>query len=120
VPSKESPGLLEAANGMLRLAAANSGRADNKSAICDGFGNGFEFRGLCKQRFSTNGGTRFAEGQFVGIHDAKMEETEVTHGARSGANVERIAWLDEDDAQVVELGEGRQGRRVYSRGEAMM
>jgi hypothetical protein len=48
-----------------------------------------------------------------------MEETKVAHGASGSANVERIARLDKDDAQVVGLGEGRQGRRVYSRGEAM-
>jgi hypothetical protein len=33
-----------------------------------------------------------------------MEETEVAHGACGGANVERIARVDEDDAQVIELG----------------
>ncbi len=101
--------MLEAANGMLRLAAANSGRADNKSAICNGFGDGPEFLSAGEQRLSADGGTRFAEGKFVGVHDAKMEQAKVTHGASGGANVQRIARLDEDDAQLVELGEQRQG-----------
>ena len=60
--------------------------------------SGIEYRGTC-----------FAEGQLIGIHDAKMEEAKVAHGAGGGANVEWIARLDKDDAQVVELGEGRQG-----------
>jgi hypothetical protein len=33
-----------------------------------------------------------------------MEEAKVAHGAGGGADVERIARVDEDDAQVVELG----------------
>jgi hypothetical protein len=101
--------LLQAANRVLRLAAADGGGADNESAIRDGFGDGFELRGLCKQRLSADGGTRFAEGQFVGIHDAQMEEAEVAHRASGGANVERIARVDENDVQMVELGKSRQG-----------
>ncbi len=106
--TKEASGWFEAANGMLRLAAADGGGADNESAIRYGFGDGFELRGLRKHRRGANGGTRFAEGQFVGIHDAKMEEAKVAHGASGGADVERIARLDKDDVQVLELGEGRQ------------
>ncbi len=109
VLSKESPGLLEAAYRVLRLAAADGGSANNEGAIRDGFGDRFEFFGAGEQWLSTNGGTRFAKGRFVGIHDAQMEEAEVAHGASGGANVERIARLDKDDAQVVELGKGRQG-----------
>jgi len=46
-----------------------------------------------------------------------MEEAEVAHGARSGADVERIARLDKDDAQVFELGERRQGSE-FTAGES--
>ena len=102
-------GLTEPTDRVLRLAAADGGGTDNEGAIRNGFGNGFELFSAVKQWRGANGGTRFAEGQVVGIHDAKMKETEVAHGASGGANVERIAGLDEDNAQVVELGEGRQG-----------
>lgn len=37
-----------------------------------------------------------------------MEETEVAHGAGGRADVERVARIDEDDAQAVELGSGGQ------------
>jgi hypothetical protein len=33
-----------------------------------------------------------------------MKEAKVAHGAGGGANVERIARVDEDDAQIIELG----------------
>ena len=106
--TKEASGWFEAANGMLRLAAADGGGSDDEGAIRDGFGNGFELFGASEQWLSANRGTRFAGGQFVGIHYAQMEEAKVAHGASSGADVERIARLDKDDVQVLELGEGRQ------------
>ncbi len=109
VLSKESPGLLEAAYRVLRLAAADGGSANNEGAIRDGFGDRFEFFGAGEQWLSTNGGTRFAKGRFVGIHDAQMEEAEVTHGASGSTDVERIARLDEDNAQEVGFGVRRQG-----------
>jgi hypothetical protein len=37
-----------------------------------------------------------------------MEEAEVAHRASGGANVERIARVDENDVQMVELGKRRQ------------
>jgi len=35
---------------------------------------------------------------FIRVHHAKMEESEVAHGAGGGADVEGIARTDEDDA----------------------
>lgn len=101
--------LLKAANRMQGLAAADGSGSHDEGAIRDGFGDSFEFFGAGEQRLSTDGGPRFAESQFVWIDDAKMSEAEVTHGAGSGSDVQRIARLDEDNAQVVEFGMGRQG-----------
>ncbi len=56
-----------------------------------------------------------AKGQLVGVYYAKMEETEVAHGTGGGADIERIAWADEDDAQAIGFDVERQGTRVYSR-----
>jgi hypothetical protein len=107
--AQESRGLLEAANRVLRLAAADRGGPDNERAIRHSFRDGLKFFGAGEQWGGADGGARFAKCQFIRIHDAKMEEAEVAHGASGGANVERIARLDENDAQVVELGKGRQG-----------
>ena len=107
--------MFESANRVLRLAFADGGGSHHKRAIRDGLGDGSEFFGSCEQRRSSNGGTSFAEGEFIGIYHAKMEEAEVAHGTRGGAHIERIARLDEDDAQMVEFGLSRQGSEFTPR-----
>src|ERR1019366_6882069 len=42
-------------------------------------------------------GNRFAKGNFVGIDDAQVVHSEVRHGARGGADVQRIARGNEDN-----------------------
>ena len=96
--------MLEALNEVLRFAAANGGGADDESAVRNGFGNSLELFGASEKRRGAHGRACFTKSQFVGIDDAKVEEAEVAHGAGGGANVERIARVDEDDAQVIELG----------------
>ena len=105
----EARSLLKAANRMQGLAAADGSGANNEGAVRDGIGDGFEFFGAGKQRLRADGGTRFAESQFVWVYHAKMREAEVAHGPGSGADVQGIARLDENDAQVVEFGVRRQG-----------
>jgi len=58
----------------------------------------FELFGTGEQRCGADGGTRLAKSQFIRVHHAKMEESEVAHGAGGGADVEGIARTDEDDA----------------------
>lgn len=106
----DAPSLFEAANGVLRLATANGGGTYNQGAVRDGFGDRFKFFGARKQWLRTDGGTRFAKGQFVRVYDAKMQKAEIAHSARGGPNVQGIARLDEDDMQAVGFGIRRQGR----------
>ena len=101
------------------MTEADSGCSDDERAVRDGFGNGLEFFGAGEQRRGADGGTRLAECQLIRVHHAKMEESEVAHGTRGGADVEGIARTDEYYAQAVEFGVGRQGRRVYSRRAVM-
>ena len=96
--------MFEAFDGVLRVAAAHGGGADDESAVRHGFGNSLELFGASEKRRGAHSGACFTKSQFVGVDDAKMEETEVAHGAGGSANVERIARVDEDDAQVIELG----------------
>jgi len=114
--------LFEAFDEVLRVTAAHGGGADDESAVRNGFGETLELFGAGEKRRGAHSGACFTKGQFVGIDDAKMEEAEVAHGAGGGANVERIARVDEDDAQVIELGWGGQGtdsilRRGGEKGE---
>ena len=113
----EARGFVEAPDGVPQFAAADGGGSDDEGAVCDGVGHGLEFLGAGEQRRSSDSGTRFAKRQLERIHHPEMKEAEIAHGAGGGADVQRVARIHEDDAQVVELGEGRQGRRVYSRRE---
>ncbi len=101
--------LFKAPDRVLQFAEAGSSGSNDEGAVRDGFGHGFELLCADEHRRGSDGGTRFAKRQFIGIHDTKMEETEVAHGAGGRADVERVARIDEDDAQAVELGSGGQG-----------
>src|SRR5712692_6530152 len=102
--AEKAGGLIQQMDPVLRLAAANGGGSDHKRAIFYGFGEGFELLGAGQQRRGTDGGTRLAKSQFVGIHDAKMEETEVAHGASGGTDIERIARSDKNNPQAIGFG----------------
>jgi hypothetical protein len=88
---EKTRGLLKAADGMLQLTEADGGGSDDEPAIFDGFADGLELFSLGEQRLGANGGARFAKSQLVGVHHAKMEEAEVTHGAGGSADVKGIA-----------------------------
>ena len=111
--------MLKASDGMLQLAEANGGGSDDEGAVCDGFAERLELFCPGEQRRGADRGTRLAKCQLIRVHHAKMEESEVAHRPGGGADVEGIAWADEYDAQAVEFGMERQGRRVYSRIEVM-
>ena len=97
----EVGGGFEGVHGVLGLAVAKRGGSDDEGAVGDGFGEAGEFLGLLQDVGRAHGGAGFAEGEVVGLDDAEMEESEVAHGAGSGAEVERVASADEDDAEVV-------------------
>ena len=99
------------------MTEADGGGSDDQCAIRYGFGDSLELFGEGEQRRGADGGTRLAKSQFIWVHHAKMEESEIAHGAGGGADVEGIARTDEDDAQAVGFGVQSQGRRVYSRTE---
>jgi hypothetical protein len=107
--AEEAGGLVQAAHGVLQLPKANRSGSNNESAILDGFSNGLEFFGFGEQRRGADGGTGLAKCQFVGVHDAKMEKAEIAHGARGGADVERVARGDKNDPQAVGFGISWQG-----------
>jgi len=94
-------------DGMLRLAIADSGRADNKRAIGDSPGDIREFLGLTQEVGSADGGLRFAKSDFVGIYHAETRKAKVAHGPRRRADVEGIAGAHEDDAEIFERKHGR-------------
>jgi hypothetical protein len=104
--AKEAGGLIQAADGVAQLTLADGGGSDNQCAIFNSFGHGLEFFGTGEQRLGANGGTRLAKSQIIRVHDAKMGEAKVAHGAGSGADVEWISRCYKNYAQTVGIGVG--------------
>lgn len=102
--AEESHGLIEPADRMLHLAQSNCGGSYHETAIFDRFSNGLELFGFGKQRCGADGGARLAKCELVGVHHAKMEKTEVAHGAGGSADVEGIARGDKHDPQEIGFG----------------
>jgi hypothetical protein len=92
--AEETGGLIQVAHQVLQLTLPDGSCSDDQCAIFNGFGDGFELFGSGEQRLGANGGPRLAKSQLIGIHDAKMEEAKVAHGAGSCADVEGIARCD--------------------------
>lgn len=99
----ETCALLQTVNRLLGFARADRGGSNDESAIGDGFGDGFEFLCVGKKRGSAHGGARFAKRWIVGVDYAKVSESEIAHGARAGANVQRIARRHQHHTQPVEF-----------------
>jgi len=116
--ANEMGGLIQAPERVLQLTLAHGSGSHDECAILNGVRDGLELLGLGKQWSRANGGTRLAKCQFVGVHHAEVEETKVAHGACGGADIERVARRDENNAQVVGFGFRGQDGRVYSRKEA--
>lgn len=104
--AEEARGLIEPTDRVLQLAQSSGGGSHNETAIFDRFSNGLKLFGFGEQRRGADGGTRLAKCELVGVHHAKMEETEVAHGAGGSADVEGIARGDKHDPQEVGFGVG--------------
>ena len=92
----------------MEMARTDRGGADDQGAIGDCVGDALEFFGAGENGGGAHGGTRLLKRGRVGIDDAEMMEAEIAHGARGGADVERVARGDEDDAQAVGFGGSKQ------------
>ena len=100
-PQHQPRAVLQTADGVLQLAMSHAGGADHQAAIGHRVGQAGEFLGFLQQRRGAHGGPRFAEGHIVGIDHAQARKAEIGHGARGGADIERIARRNQDDAQIV-------------------
>ncbi len=82
--------------------------AEDKGAVCDSCGEVLRTVGVLEKTFGLDCGPGLAPVRLIGRDNGEMREAEVGHGARDGANVERVARTDEDDLDVVALGSGEQ------------
>ena len=89
--------VFQAPQRMFQHAGTNGRGANHQRAIGHRFGHGEIFPRLLQHRMSFYRRTGFAEGNRVGIHQAKFGESEIAHGAGGGSEVQRIARGNQDD-----------------------
>ena len=98
---------------MLQFTVPHRRGSHHQRAIRHRFGHRLELFRLREQFRSADGGARLAEARVVRIHDAQAAKTEVAHGARRSAHVERVARSDQHHAQAIEIGGSRQESLFY-------
>jgi len=96
---------------------ADCGGSDHKRAIGNGFGNGFEFFGAGQNIRGIHGGAGALKCHIVGIHHAQMAKSEVAHRPRGRADVQGIACVHQDNAQMIEFSRNRQSTFILRQHE---
>lgn len=100
---------LQAMKRLIRFAVIAARGANDQRAIGDGVGDGLEHTNRLHYHRGVDGRLRFAEGDVVGLHQAEIEEPEVTHGARRRTDIEWIARVHQHHAELRErVGSFRQ------------
>src|SRR5258708_5123349 len=85
---------------MQQLAVTDGRGPDDERAIGDRRLNAWVFARAFQYRASPNCGARLAKSHLVGIHQSKISESEVANSAGGSADVQRIAWSDENDSKI--------------------
>ena len=100
---------------LVPFTAAQGCSSDNKRAIGNGVGYALVLFCMLEHRGGTHSRAGFAKGQCVRVYDSQAEEPEVTHGAGSGPEVERVPRSHQDDAQVVGFRRPKQDENILRR-----
>src|ERR1700683_595187 len=83
--------------------------ADDEGTIRYRFGHAAKFSRAGQQVSCADGRPRFAKRWLKGAGHVKPAKAKIAHRARRSADIERVAWRDEHDLQIVELCEAGQG-----------
>ena len=89
---------------VLEIAMSDGGGPYNQRAIGHGVGDGFELFGASEEVGRPDGGTRPLESDVVRIDYAEVLKSEIAHGTGGRSDIERIARVHQDDAQMIEFG----------------
>ena len=87
---------------MLQFPARRCRCAHHQRAIRYRFRDAAELLRIGQQRGCADSGACFPKGGLIGINDAQMQKSEIAHGPRGGADIERIARGDKDYTQMIE------------------
>lgn len=99
---------LQTLKGMLQVAMADGGGPDDERAIGNRFCQRFVLFSAGQDGCGAHGGTSALKCDIVGIHHAQMVKPEIAHCPGGRADVEGIARVHQDDAQMIEFGRNRQ------------
>jgi DNA-binding response OmpR family regulator len=118
MPANQRRPNLQALERMLQVAMTDSSGSDYQRAVGNRLSHSFV---LLRRRQHGGGAHRGASAlkrNIVRIHDSQTLETEVAHGPSGGADVERIARVHQDDAQMIEFSRSRQAVSILRQPDA--
>src|SRR5260370_7285601 len=99
---------------MLQLAASGGGSPAHQGTVSDRNSNTRVLTCLTQNRRRANRRPRLSKRRLVRIHDAKVKETKVDHGPRCRSQIERIARVNQDHAEMVGLGNVNQAATILT------
>jgi hypothetical protein len=99
---------LQALDGMLQVAMANGCGPDYERTVGNRFRHGFVLLGRRQHGGRAHGRAGPLKRNIVRIHHPQTPETEVAHSPGGGADVERIARVHQNHAQMIEFSRSRQ------------
>ena len=103
MPANEGGPRLQALERMLQVTMTDGSGSDHERTISNSFRYGFEFFGIDQYIRGSHGRTRILKRHIIGIYDSQVEKSKVAHGPSGRADVERIARVYQDQAQVIEF-----------------
>jgi hypothetical protein len=116
MPANEASAWLQTLEGVLQVAMADCSSSDHKRAVGNRFGDGFEFFSFGQQVRGSHCGSSILKGHIVGIHHPQMEKSKITHCPSGSADVERIAGVHQNHAQMIEFSGNRQATNILRHG----
>ena len=88
------------------------GGSDHERAIGNRFGYSFEFSCAGQQIGGAYGGASILKCHIVGVHHPQVKKPKIAHRPSSGADIEGVARVYQDNAQAIEFSRSRQARNI--------
>src|SRR5689334_7555962 len=85
---------------MLDFATTHGCRSHNESAVGNGVGDARKLLGAGYHPGSSHRGSRFPKCNIIRIHDSQACEPKIAHRSSRRADIQRIAWAYQHDAQT--------------------
>lgn len=107
---------LQSSQGVLQIAMSHRSGSHDQGAVGNRFGHRLIHFGGRQRGRGAHCGTSIPERYVVRIHYPEGRKSKVAHGPRRRTNVERIAHVDEDNAQTGEFGGNGQAVAILRQG----